>query len=292
MTKQRKADLLLVTVTFFWGASYYLTDLCSRDLQPMNLTAFRFCIAFLLLCAVFWGHVKHINRVTLKYSILVGLALTGTYIFYGYGITRTSISNAAFICALPVVATPLLEWLVYRKKPGKKLAVALLLCTVGLALLTLNEDLRPAVGDLLCLCVPVCYSVDLVLTEKAVHQPKVDPLALGVCQLGVVGVITLTCSLLMEQPHLPATPAIWGAALFLSIFCSGVAFVVQSVEQQYTTASHVGLIFTLEPVFAAIVAYFLAHEHLRPRGYIGAVLMLLSLVLMEVDVKALLGKKE
>ena len=39
MNKQKRADLLLVMVTFFWGASYYLTNLCLTDLQPMNLTA-------------------------------------------------------------------------------------------------------------------------------------------------------------------------------------------------------------------------------------------------------------
>ena len=90
-------------------------------------------------------------------------------------------------------------------------------------------------------------------------------------------------SLLMEQPHLPTTPVTWAAALFLGLLCSGVAFVIQAVQQQYTTASHVGLIFTLEPVFAAIVAYFLAGERLQARGYAGMVLMLFSLVLMEAD---------
>jgi drug/metabolite transporter (DMT)-like permease len=55
------------------------------------------------------------------------------------------------------------------------------------------------------------------------------------------------------------------------------------VQQQYTSATHVGLIFTLEPVFSAAVAFFFAGERLLPRGYLGAALMLLSLVLMELD---------
>ena len=55
------------------------------------------------------------------------------------------------------------------------------------------------------------------------------------------------------------------------------------IRDRYTTASHVGLIFTLEPVFAAIVAYFLADERLQARGYVGMVLMLFSLVLMEAN---------
>ena len=46
MDKQRKADLLLVLVTGFWGVSYFLMDLCLTDLPPLCLNAFRFLIAF------------------------------------------------------------------------------------------------------------------------------------------------------------------------------------------------------------------------------------------------------
>lgn len=292
MSKQRRADLLLVMVTAFWGASYYLSDLCLEDLPPLNLTAFRFGSAFLLLGVIFWKKVIHVNRRTLYYSVLVGLALSGTYVFYGYGLPLTSISNASFVCALPVVFTPVFDFLIHRTRPGRNFAISLVICTLGLALLTLQDSLRPALGDLICLGVPVCYSIDLLLTEKAVNDPQVDPLGLGVCQLGVVTVITLTFSLLLETPHLPATPTVWGAALFLGILCSGVAFVVQSTQQKYTNASHVGLIFTLEPVFSCIVAFIFAKERLSARGYLGAALMLLSLVMMEVDLSALFKRKK
>ncbi|MBQ2061784.1 MAG: DMT family transporter [Oscillospiraceae bacterium] len=283
MAKQKRADALLVLVTACWGMSYYLTDRClEAGMTPMGLNAFRFLTAFALLAAVFWKNVAHISRATLKYSLLVGLALAGTYVFYGYGITRTSLSNAGFICALPVVFTPLLDFLFRGTKLKRQVLLALALCTAGLAMLTLNDSFRPQTGDLLCLGVALCYAVDLLITERAVREPDVDPLALGVCQLGVVGVITLVLALLFETPRLPSTPFTWGAALFLGVVCSGIAFVVQSVQQQYTTAARVGLIFTLEPVFSAIVA-FLAGERLRPLGYAGAAIMLASLVLMEIE---------
>lgn len=283
MAKQKRADALLVLVTACWGMSYYLTDRClEAGMTPMGLNAFRFLTAFALLAAVFWKNVAHISRATLKYSLLVGLALAGTYVFYGYGITRTSLSNAGFICALPVVFTPLLDFLFRGTKLKRQVLLALVLCTAGLAMLTLNDSFRPQTGDLLCLGVALCYAVDLLITERAVRDGAVDPLALGVCQLGVVGVITLVLALLFETPRLPSTPFTWGAALFLGVVCSGIAFVVQSVQQQYTTAARVGLIFTLEPVFSAIVA-FLAGERLRPLGYAGAAIMLASLVLMEIE---------
>ena len=102
----------------------------------------------------------------------------------------------------------------------------------------------------------------------------------------------LGLSLLLETPSLPGSPRVWAAALFLGVFCSGICFVIQSVEQQFTTASHASLIFTLEPVFSAVFAYFLLSERLTVRGYFGAALMLVSLLIMELDVPALLKKDE
>lgn len=292
MSKQRKADLALVLVTLFWGVSYYLADLCLEELQPMNLNAFRFLLAFLVLAPIFWKKLRHISRATLKYSVIIGGLLVGVYAGATYGLANTSISNAGFICALPVVFTPLLDFLFNRRRPGKKLALSLVLCTVGLALLTLNEQFRPASGDLICLICAVCYAADMLVTEKAVKSPEVDAITLGVCQLGAAGILMLLVSAAAEQPHLPQSPKIWGAAIFLGLFCSGIAFVIQAVAQQYTTASHVGVIFTLEPVFSGIVAFTVAGETLLPRGYVGAALMLLSLLVMEIDWHSLRRRKE
>lgn len=290
MTKQHKADLLLVMITAFWGASYFLTDLCLAELPPLCLNAFRFLVAFAVLAIIYFRRLRHISRRTWLYSALIACSLVMVYVCYGYGLPLTTISNAGFICALPVIFTPLLELAVFRKKPNRRFAVALVLCTVGLALMTLGDTFRPALGDIICMGTAFFYAVDLLLTDRAVRDSEVDPLQLGVCQLGVTGAIMLVLTLLLEQPKLPQSPQVWGAALFLAVFCTGIAFVIQAVQQQYTTASHVGLIFTLEPLFAAIVAYFFAHEVLGVRGYIGAALMMLSLVLMELDFEVI-GKK-
>lgn len=283
MNKQKKADLLLLLVTAFWGFSYYLTDLCLEEMPPMALNAFRFILAFIVLGILFFKRIRKLNLITLKYSFYIGITLTGTYIFYAYGISRTTLSNAAFICALTVIFTPLLEFIFKRVKPTPKLFVCLVICVLGLALLTLNDTLIPKAGDIICLGVPFCYAIDLILTEKAVNTKGVDALNLGVFQLAVVGIITLLISFMIEEPRLPKTGAIWTAALFLGLVCTGAAFVMQAVQQKYTTANHVGLIFTLEPVFASIIAYIFAGEVLRGRSYMGMLLMMFSLVLMEVE---------
>ena len=292
MTRQKKADLLLVINTGFWGCSYYLADLALAEMPPFTLCAFRFLLAFVLLGLVLLPKMRSVGRRTLLWAIPAGLSLTLTYIGATVGLLYTSISNAGFICALPVVTTPLLSFLVYRKKPDKQMLLCMLLCAVGLALLTLGNDFRPAVGDLICLLCALGYGINLLVVEHAVALPEVDALQLGVFQQLVTGLTMLLLALLFETPCLPQSRTGWFSALFLSVFCTGIAFAVTAVQQKHTSAVHVGLIFTLEPLFSAVVAFFFAGERLTVRGYIGAALMMLSLVAMEGGLPFLKKKKQ
>ncbi len=291
MTRQRKAELLLILATAFWGVSYYLTDVCFAELEPLMLNAIRFTVAFLVLGAAVLPRIRRAGRATWRYSVLLGLVLTVVYLCATYGVKYTSLSNAGFLSTLVAVFTPLLQWIVYRKVPERKARIALALCVIGLALLSLNEKFLPAGGDVLCLMCSVSYAVDILIMERAVVDPAVDPIALGVLELGVVGLAMLGLALLFEQPRLPRSAPVWAAALFLALFCSGISFLIQASEQRYTSATRVSLIFTLEPVFAALVAFFVAGERLRPRGYLGAALMLASLLTMEIDWENLKGGK-
>ena len=86
---------------------------------------------------------------------------------------------------------------------------------------------------------------------------------------------------IFEKPHFPRTPEVWASVAFLTVFCTGVAFIVQALAQRYTTPSHVGVIFTLEPVFASVAAFLIAGELLTAREYAGAALLIAALLLME-----------
>ena len=296
MNKQLKADLMLVLVTLCWGISYYLMDLALTDMDPFTLNAHRFLGAFAVAGLLSYKKVKDVNRITLKYSLLVGAALVFVYIGATFGVKYTTLSNSGFLCALTVVFTPLIAWVFLRQKLDRKMTLSVVICFIGIALLTLKDDfsinLGNLKGDLLCIICAVAYAIDLLLTEKAVSHKEVDAYQLGVFQLGVTGLCNLILAIIVETPHFPTTGNVWGAVIFLSIFCTGVAFVVQPVAQQYTSASHVGVIFALEPVFAGLVAFALAGEVLSPKSYFGAVLMIASIFIMEIDFSRFFSRKK
>jgi drug/metabolite transporter (DMT)-like permease len=231
----------------------------------------------------------------LKYSIILGILLVFVYIGATFGIQYTTLSNTGFLCGLAVVFTPILSSIVYKKMPDRKLTIVIIMSTVGIALLTLKDNFTinydNLLGDFLSIMCAFVYAIDLLVTEKAVKQEEVDPFQLGVFQLGVTGVLNLILALILEKPHFPTEPKIWGAVLFLAILCTGIAFIVQAIAQQYTTASHVCVIFSLETVFAGIVAYIFAKEVLTFKSYIGAALMIISIFIMEINFKELIEKR-
>lgn len=292
MKQQTKADFMLVLVTLFWGVSYILMDVSLEQMGPLNLNALRFLIAFAIAVALSFHKLKSVNATTLKYSCMVGFFLMFVYIGATYGVLYTSLSNAGFLCALTVVLTPIFAFVFLKQKPNKKLSVVVLMALGGIGLLTLNHEMKPALGDILCIMCAVAYAIDLLITEIAVKKEEVNAYQLGVFQLGFTGLFMLILCLIFETPTLPQTPAVWGSVLTLSIFCTGLAFIVQAVAQQYTTAAHVGVIFALEPVFAGVAAFFFAGEVLTPRAYAGAALLVSSLFVMEIDFTRIFHKGE
>ena len=284
MSKQLKADAMLFLVTFLWGISYYLMDVSMKELEPFTLNANRFLIAFVVAVVLAFPKLRNVSFETIKYSFVIGTILVFVYLGATFGVKYTSLSNAGFLCALSVVFTPIFGYVLFKIRPERKLIFVVIMCLIGIGLLSLDENLKVALGDFFCLICAVAYAFDLLITERAVRRPKVNAFQLGVFQLGFAGMWQLLLAFILEEPALPKSKEVWVSVLFLAVFCTGVSFIVQAIAQQYTTATHVGIIFTLEPVFAGLVAFFLAHEILLPRAYFGAVLLILGCFIMEIRI--------
>ena len=290
MNKQIKADLMLLMITIFWGASYMLTKLGLGDLEPFNLIALRFIIAFILSTAVFHKQVLSADKKTIKYSLILGMLLVGMFISMTYGLQYTTASNAGFLISLSVVLIPIISFFFLKQKIEKKVILSLCLVIIGIALLTLDTQFRINVGDLLCILCALFCAVHVIVI--GIYTKEVDSIALGILQLGFAGLFCIIISMITESVKLPNTPISWFSVLMLSIFCTAVGYIVQSTAQQYTSATHTGLILSLEPVFSAILSYIFLKETLALRGYIGAALMLISVLNAELDLNSIFKRKD
>lgn len=288
MKTQLKADLSLVTVTMFWGASCLLTKVGLDGIQAFNLISLRFLIAFALSGLVFRKRLQKVNLVILKHSALLGSILFIVLVFMTFGVKNTSVSNAGFLTCLAGVFIPILSFIILRQKQNPKVMASVALAFVGVYLLTINGALMLNIGDLLCILCSLIFAIHIMITDRLTKAD--DSISLGVLQLGFVGIHSLIFSFLLETPTLPSSQESWLIVLGLSIFCSAFGFITQTIAQRHTTAAHTGLIFCLEPAFAAIFALIFLKEILTLRGYIGEILLFLSIILVEIDIDKYMAK--
>lgn len=290
MKTQLKADLFLIMITMLWGASCLLTKIGLGGIQEFNLITLRFIIAFLLSSIVFWKKFQNFSRKTVMYAAILGGILFTVFAFMTFGVKYTTASNAGFLTCLASAFIPIILFLYKKQLPEIKVVISICLTFLGICLLSLNGKLQFNKGDLLCILCSLSFSIHIIVAGNLTRE--VDSVSLGVLQLGFVGLYSLVFSFIFEAPRLPTTNQSWFTVIALSIFCTAIAFIVQMVAQKYTTPTHTGLIFSLEPVFAATFAFVFAGEILPLRGYIGGIILIISIILVEIDIKYKFKKSE
>lgn len=196
------------------------------------------------------------------------------------GLRFTTASKAGFITGLSVVIVPILSALFLSQNPSGKVWLGAGLATLGLAFLSLKDSLIPSYGDLLVLVCAVAYAAQIVALGKFAPRMRLFPLTFA--QLLTVMFMSAIFALIFERPiQIPASK-VMGAALFTGIPATSLAFGVQTFAQKYTSPSHAAIIFSAEPVFAALFAFLIAGEVLGPRELLGCLLILGAMLLAEV----------
>lgn len=295
---QVKADLALLFVTISWGASFLLTKNALDGLETFNFLAVRFGIATLISMVVFIKDMLRMNRKTLFLGIGVGALMFASYGLQTVGITMTTISKSAFITGTSVLMVPMFAALFLKRMPDRSSLLGAFMAFVGLGLMTLTGGSAEAgasaglnLGDFLTLLCAVGFALYILAVGK--YTVQVDSVPFAIVQLGTVAVFSAVTSFAFETPVVPSGGNAWFAILFLAIVCTSMAFIVQNVAQKYTTSTHTALIFSGEPVFAAMFAYVVAGEVLGMNGVIGGGLILLGMLVAELNVlERIMPKKQ
>ncbi len=290
MTKQLKADLALLGVTFIWGSTYVLTKNSLNHLETFNFLAIRFLISALLSGIIFYKNILNIKKDTLKYGVLIGIVLFMGYTLQTLGLHYTTPSKSGFITGFSVVLVPILSAYFLKEQPQKAAAVGAILALIGLAFLTLDSNLTLNKGDFFTFLGSFMFALHIITVGK--YTVEVDSIGLGIVQIAVVGLLSLVLTFGIENPTIPTSMDVWLPIAFLTVLCTSAAFTIQNIAQRYTSPTHTALIYTGEPVFSAIFSYFVEGEILTRAGLFGSFLILLGMVMAELNLDTMLAKKE
>ena len=284
-TQRVAADLALLAVAAAWGLTFPLGKIVLATLPPFAYLASRFLIAALIMALWVRRRPAPVSRRAWRLAVFTGGVFFAGYALQTVGLGMTTAAKAGFITGLSVALVPVIAAVWLRRPPGKGVTAGVATATVGLAFLTLNDGVRIESGDLWVLGCAIAFALHIVLVGRLAGA--LDPIVLTTAQ--VMPVLALSgLAAAFEQPPLAAAmltarPAVWGMILFMALSGTVAALIVQTWAQRFTSASHTALMFTLEPVAAAIAAYLVLGEVLSVRQMAGAGLILAGIVTAELN---------
>ena len=280
MQENHKYNIYMFIATIFFGMTYVLTKICLNYSTEFHIISFRFLIAFIVSLIFLQKKIFPIKIKEFIYSLILSIMLFLVFITMTIGVKYTTATNASFLISLSIIFIPFFSWIFNKEKPKKNIFVVLIIALIGIMLLTLDKNLELHIGDILCLICSLLFSFHIIITERFVRNN--NPITLGVLQFGGVAILSFLVQYPIEKFSLPKNENFWISLLILSVFCTALAYIIQTVSQKKLSSTLVGFILSLEPIFSGIFGYFILNEYLSFQQYVGAFLLLISVIYVSV----------
>lgn len=273
------ADMGLLLVAIIWGSGFVVTKNTLDNISPYHLTFFRFLIASILTSIIFFKRLKTVSKKDIKSGIIIGIFLFLGFATQTVGLQYTEVGKQAFITATNVVMVPFIYWILSKKSPDKFDIIAAFLCLLGIGILSLNNDFSIGYGEFLTFLCAIMYAFQISLTGY--FAKDVDPYVLCNIEFWTVTVISFITALVMEGTNLSINASTFTPILYLAIFSTMAAFMIQTVAQKYTKSTHTAIILSLEAVFGCLFAIIFLKEQFTIKLLIGCFAILISVITSE-----------
>ena len=275
---RRQAVLALWATCLIWGAAFPLVKLALRDATPMAFTAARFLVATVLIAPMLRGTTRDEWRA----GAVLGLLLALGFATQTIGLQWTTPSRSGFLTSLYIPFTPLVVLVAYRTLPERIATAGLALAVAGLVLLTRPGDLAAGFnrGDLLSVCCALCFALHMVVTGHYATRHRVERLMMA--QIVVAGLCTTAATPLLERPAIHWTPLLVALIAYEAVFASVLAIRLQLAAQQVVAPTYAALVYTLEPVIAALASFLLTGDRLSPVQWLGGACIVTGSLLPEI----------
>ncbi|RPI01552.1 MAG: EamA/RhaT family transporter [Ignavibacteriae bacterium] len=286
-----RAESYLLSLTLIWGSTFVLTKFILEDASPFVYVAIRFFTASILFAALFFRRLRTISREGMRSGLVLGVLLFAGFVLQTVGLKFTTASKSAFVTGLMVVFTPIFQLTIERKAPKIGNMIGVVLVAVGLYLLTSPEGSEFNIGDALTLICAVLFSIYTVYL--GIYGRHHDPAHLTFIQFASTALLAAISIPLFETARINLTSHFLMNLAYLAVMPTVVALYVMAKYQKYTTPTRSAIIYSMEPPFAAMFAFFIIGEQIGLLGIIGGIVILSGLIISELsDVLFSLRKNE
>jgi drug/metabolite transporter (DMT)-like permease len=271
------ARLIVVGTSVLGGSAYLVVQRVLQEMGPLTLSSVRFLLGgVLLLSIVRW------LKTPFTWGLLASAAIPG--ITLGIAMTcmvtglKSSLSTvAAFLVCSDAFFIPVIDRLLFGRKTSMLTIACLAVGAIGLSLITLHDGLRVATSDLWLLAAAVFWAAYCSTLGHVVRHYHALSMSCAAHLIAgtVVGVV---CYFVEAPPSSLSSGALLGV-LYFAVIISALRFTLKTRAQQVLLPAEMGLMFLIEPISAAALGVFFAHESLKTVQWVGALLVLVAVAL-------------
>lgn len=265
MSPARRATLWLLSMCAVWGSSFWTMKAGQEPIAAVlgpgaaapAFLLLRFLLAALLFPLVFPGAVRGLTRGTLAAGLLLSIPFCAGFYLQVKGLQDTSATVSAFLTNLTVILTPVLGRLFFRERLSWSTAAGAVVAIAGVYVLTDPAGGAFGRGEVLTAASAIAWALQIQLTNQVTrkHRPESITWVMFCCAslcwsatLAAMGTDWAALARVTMEPRVAWTVA------FTATFCSIAAITIMNRFQKDLPPTRAAVIYTIEPVFAALFA--------------------------------------
>ena len=282
-------SLIVATV---WASSFVFIKIGLRYMGPLTLAGLRYFSAFLILLPFLLRRKAKARKVSCSHEGRLlrywgRLAATGVSAYtignaaLFWGLKYLPATTGSFLLTLvPLLMLPVsVVWL--KEIPARHQLIGIAIALVGSVIffgpgLRIGESLGVAIvgGGLLG------FTAFGILGREIAKTGEVDTLTLTAIPLGIGGGMLLLIAILVEGWPIISIEG-WGVVLLLAIVNTALAYSLYNHALKVMTAVEMNIILNLCPLGTAILAWALLDETLAAIQFVGMVVVIVGVVLVQ-----------
>ena len=291
--RKYKGEIGLFIVAIIWGSGFVGTRLAlDGGLTALQVVTLRFLVASLLISIVFFKNIKqNINKEAIKAGIILGFFLFTSFLLQTKGLVYTTPSKNAFLTAVNVVIVPFIGFAVYKRKLDKIGIMSSIMTLVGIAVLSLQADLKVNLGDALTLGGAFLFAFHIFFTSEFVN--KHDAFVLTSVQFITTFILAFISQFVFgEGSYQNVTMSGYMGSIYLGLFSTGICFLMQTICQSIVDETRSAIILSTEAVFGTIFSVIILSEIITARMVIGSVIIFTSIIIAETKPNIFKSRKD
>ncbi|MDA9904056.1 DMT family transporter [Hyphomicrobiales bacterium] len=284
-----KGFLLLLIASLVWGSTFVPQKIAMDFWSPLQFTSFRFLLGgLILLLFINIKDIKINNKIGfISSSLASALILAIAALFQQIGIVTTSATNAGFYTSLYVIMVPLIGIFLF-KIPHWSIWPCVIICSFGSVLLGTSDgdlfSLNLKYGDIWIISSAVFWAIHLHIVSYSVARFPV--LIFSILQFILCGIFLLLYGIFFQSSSIFSFERVDIFGFFTLVYCSVgsvcIGFTLQMFGQKLVPPTSAALIMSSEAIFAAIFGWLILSELLNFKGFFGASLILLGIILVQI----------